>query len=430
MIMADRLLRRCMGLLFGLLLILPVAPAQAQKVLDPYQIKRTVLSSDGRYMAFDFYKLGADERSRTRYSVAVYDMETESVELHIAPPPREFHSASFSPDDRFLAVIQRCWAKECSPQELGLNVGVIDRTNRRFQLVTSGERVVYDRRYKKRIGGARVLRGFPVFDPISQKIYFGYGKITSKALPGDGIHVPQILNFYGSSATNIGYVDIESGERVEKALDLQENINGRMKLAYLTATEKGISVHASLPTIEPYLGRGLWGGVINPDSGDFSPLFPDPPYFAGPSLSQSNYRTDSLRASKDGRVAVFSHNIYSEADRPQDRIALGRGGMVVVRDGVVAEQILPPRGRGPREVAVSGDGRKAIMTVFNDSQIFWAVDLETRAIIEKPLRAPLEAAIAGTRLRQVMPPPPPSQKPVNGRSKPARPAALAPSELP
>ena len=109
-------------------------------MLDPYQVKRTVLSSDGCYMAFDFHKLGADERSRTRYSVAVYDIEAETIELHVAPPPREFHSASFSPDDRFLAVIQRCWAKECSPQELGLNVGIIDRADRRFQLVTSGER--------------------------------------------------------------------------------------------------------------------------------------------------------------------------------------------------------------------------------------------------------------------------------------------------
>ncbi|MDF1732138.1 MAG: hypothetical protein P1U49_11595 [Minwuia sp.] len=49
------------------------------------------------------------------------------------------------------------------------------------------------------------------------------------------------------------------------------------------------------------------------------------------------------------------------------------------------------------EVALSGDGRKAIMTVSNDSRIFWTVDLETRAITEKPLRAPLEAAIARTR---------------------------------
>ena len=37
------------------------------------------------------------------------------------------------------------------------------------------------------------------------------------------------------------------------------------------------------------------------------------------------------------------------------------------------------------------------MTLFNDSRIFWAVDLETRAIIEKPLRVPLEAAIARSR---------------------------------
>ena len=70
------------------------------------------------------------------------------------------------------------------------------------------------------------------------------------------------------------------------------------------------------------------------------------------------------------------------------------------------------------------------MTVFNDSRIFWSVDLETRAITEKPLRAPLEAAIARTRLRDVMPPPPAWQKPVNDRKKPSRPAGPAPSEMP
>ncbi|MDF1722373.1 MAG: hypothetical protein P1U65_16995 [Minwuia sp.] len=86
--------------LLALLPLLAGVSAQAQKVLDPYQIKRTVLSSDGRYMAFDFYQLSADERRRTMYSVAVYDTQTESIELHIAPPPREFHSASFSPDNR------------------------------------------------------------------------------------------------------------------------------------------------------------------------------------------------------------------------------------------------------------------------------------------------------------------------------------------
>ena len=397
MTVPDRLLQRCAGLLLGLALLFPATAAQAQKVLDPYQIKRTVLSSDGRYMAFDFHKLSADERTRTRYSVAVYDMETESIELHIAPPPREFHSASFSPDDRFLAVIQRCWAKECSPQELGLNVGVIDRTNRRFQLVTSGERIVHNRDFPSYTKGARFLRGFPVFDVKSPRIYFGFQYHSAGIIPGRRLYTPQILNFYGSSATNIGYVDIEAGKRVEKTLDLQESINGRTKLAYLAATERGLYVHAAVPQVEPFKGQGIWGGVINTESGEFSPLFPDPPYFNGPSLSQSNYRTDSLRASHDGRTAVFSHGIYTEADRPEDRIAVGRGGMVVVRDGNVAEQILPPRGRGPREVAISGDGRKAIMTLFNDSRIFWAVDLETRAIIEKPLRVPLEAAIARSR---------------------------------
>ena len=428
MTVPDRLLQRCAGLLLGLALLFPATAAQAQKVLDPYQIKRTVLSSDGRYMAFDFHKLSADERTRTRYSVAVYDMETESIELHIAPPPREFHSASFSPDDRFLAVIQRCWAKECSPQELGLNVGVIDRTNRRFQLVTSGERIVHNRDFPSYTKGARFLRGFPVFDVKSPRIYFGFQYHSAGIIPGRRLYTPQILNFYGSSATNIGYVDIEAGKRVEKTLDLQESINGRTKLAYLAATERGLYVHAAVPRVEPFKGQGFSGGVVDTDSGEYSPLFPDPPYFNGPSLSQSNYRTDSLRASHDGRSFVFRDHTTDAAGN-YDRTHL-RFGMYVGRDGKIVDQFRPPRGYGPGEVAISGDGRKAIMTVFNDSRIFWTVDLETRVITEKPLRVPLEAAIAGTRLRQVMPPPPPSQKPENGRSKPSRPAAPAPSEMP
>ena len=96
MTVPDRLLQRCTGLLLGLAMLFLSSAAQAQKVLDPYQIKRTVLSSDGRYMVFDFHKLGSDERSRTRYSVAVYDMETESIELHIAPPPRDQYSWIYS----------------------------------------------------------------------------------------------------------------------------------------------------------------------------------------------------------------------------------------------------------------------------------------------------------------------------------------------
>lgn len=95
-----RRLASCGAALLTLLTLFAGVTAHAQKVLDPYWIKRTVLSSDGRYMAFDFFQLSADEKRRTTYSVAVYDMQTESIELHIAPPPREFHSASFSPDDR------------------------------------------------------------------------------------------------------------------------------------------------------------------------------------------------------------------------------------------------------------------------------------------------------------------------------------------
>lgn len=263
-----------------------------------------------------------------------------------------------------------------------------------------------------------------MFDPVSQKIFFGYREITAKTLPNDGINVPEILSFYGTSATNIGYVEIEGGERVEKTLDLQDDIDGRSSFAYLTATEKGLYAHVGTPHIEPYMSRDIWGGIINTDTGNFSPLFPNPPYFKGPSPSQSNYRTDSLRATLDGRTAVFSHGIHTEAVHPENRVAVGRGGMIVIRDGIVAEQILPPRGRGPREVAISGDGKKAIMTVFNDSRIFWAVDLQTREIVEKPLRAPLEAAIAQTRLRNGMPPPPapsqPQPAPVNRPAWPDR----------
>ena len=428
MTVPDSLLRQCTGLLLGLTLLFPAIAAQAQKVLDPYWIKRTVLSSDGRYMAFDFSQISPDERRRAPYAIAVYDMAAETIELHVAPPPREFHSASFSPDDRFLAVIQRCWAKECSPQELGLNVGVIDRTNRRFQLVTSGERVVHNQEYPSYTKGARILRGFPVFDVKLPRIYFGTRYHAAGIVPGRRFHTPEILSFYGSSATNIGYVEIEGGKQVEKKLDLQDKIDGRSSFAYLTATEKGIYAHMGTPNEDPFLSHGLWGGIIDPLKGIYSPLFPDPPYFNGPSLSQSNYRTDSLRASHDGRSFVFKERM-TDAEGNYDRKHL-RFAMYIGRNGKIVDQFRPPTGVGPGEVAISGDGRKAIMTVFNDSRIFWTVDLETRVITEKPLRVPLEAAIAGTRLRQVMPSPPPSQKPVNGRSKPSRPAAPAPSEMP
>lgn len=394
MTVPDRLLRRCTALLLSLAMLFLGSAAQAQKVLDPYQVKRTVLSSDGRYMAFDFYKLGADGRSRTRYSVAVYDMETESIELHIAPPPREFHSASFSPDDRFLAVIQRCWAKECSPQELGLNVGVIDRIDRRFQLVTSGKQIVHNRNYPSYTKGARILRSFPVFELNNPIIYFGFAYHSAGIILERRFYKPQIFNYYGSSAKNIGFVNIGAGEQVERTLNLQDSINGRMKLAYLTATERGLYVHAGVPRVEPFKGQGVSGGVIDTDSGEYSPLFPNPPYFNGPSLSQSNYRTDSLRASRDERSFVFRDHTTDAAGN-YDRTHL-RFAMYVGRDGKIVDQFRPPTGVGPGEVAISGDGRKAIMTVSNDSQIFWAVDLETRAITENPLRTPLEAAIAQT----------------------------------
>ncbi|GJL87354.1 MAG: hypothetical protein DHS20C03_10630 [Minwuia thermotolerans] len=390
-----RLLQPCTGLLLGLAMLFLTSAAQAQKVLDPYQIKRTVLSSDGRYMVFDFHKLGADEKTRTRYSVAVYDMATESIELHIAPPPREFHSASFSPDDRFLAVIQHCWAQECRPEELGLNVGVIDRENRSFQLVTNDGEVVYDRRFPKRLGGARKVRGFPTFDPASGRIYFGYRHEAAVARPGGKWRMPQILNFYGKSANHLGYVEFEDGKQVERKLDLQEKIDGRSSFAYLTATPKGIYAHMGTPNEDPFLSHGLWGGIIDPLKGSYSPLFPDPPYFKGPRLSQSNYRTDSLRASHDGRSFVFREHTTDAAGN-YDRTHL-KFALYVGRDGKIVDQFRPPRGYGPSEVAVTGDGRMATMTAFNDSRIFWWIDLETRRVTEKPLRAPLEAAIARTR---------------------------------
>lgn len=437
MTVSDSLLRQCTGLLLGLAVLFLGSAVQAQKVLDPYWIKRTVLSSDGRYMAFDFSQISPDERRRAPYAIAVYDMAAETIELHVAPPPREFHSTSFSPDDRFLAVIQVCWSVDCSPDEIGRNVGAIDRKTRAFQLLTSGQHQVYDMNHRgyQEPKPMRVMRGFPVFDPFSERIYFTSRLQPFSFNPENAKSGFSISKIHGRDGSSIGYIEITESGREEKHLRLATGmyntvIDGRSTFAYLSATEKGIVAYARLPTDLPYHEKGVWGGIINPDNGEFSPLFPDPPYFNGPDLARSNFRTDSLRAARDGKVLVFSHAYQSVNGLAFDPALIRYRSMLIARDGNVVDQFRPPTGVGPGEVAISGDGRKAIMTVFNDSRIFWAVDLETRMITEKPLRAPLEAAIAGTRLRDVMPPPPPSQKPVNGRSKPPRPAGPAPSEMP
>ena len=61
--------------------------AQAQKVLDPYQIKRTVLSGDGRDIGFDFDQLRKDESLRTRSSLLV---NIAGIESHATSPLHEF----------------------------------------------------------------------------------------------------------------------------------------------------------------------------------------------------------------------------------------------------------------------------------------------------------------------------------------------------
>lgn len=94
-------------------------------------------------------------------------------------------------------------------------------------------------------------------------------------------------------------------------------------------------------------------------------------------------------------VLVGKDMLDSGADRGLLRIGAGRGlghrlasglapvdsagnydrthlkfALYVGRDGKIVDQFRPPRGYGPSEVAISGDGRMAIMTAFNDSRIF------------------------------------------------------------
>lgn len=256
--------------------------ASAQKVLDRYQVGRPALSHDGRLLAFDFYETASDASRSTHRMIGVYDIEAETVQLHIAPPPRSFSTPSFSPDGQFLTMIQRCWDPSCSADELGLNIGLLHLESGRFRLVTSGKTKMP---VEDRPNRLFTLRGYPVFSQTEPVIYYTYGSGPFGRPPNN--YLPHAITQYTQGSEKLGSINLNDGKE-KWGIDFGNKEGSHAyygSICCVSTTGNSIFFKAAaVPTLDAdkdYHKKGVELFRFDIGRNVSEPVFPNPPYFDG-----------------------------------------------------------------------------------------------------------------------------------------------------
>ena len=383
--------------------------ASAQKVLDEFQIHHPSLSYDGRYLAFDFYLAGRDRRPVSHNMIAIYDLEQESVQLHIAPPPRGFYWPSFSPDGQYLTMIQRCWTPECSDDEVGTNIGLLHLDSGRFRLLTTAEHkqhrdAIFSNMQPKIF---MTLRSTPVFSNDMAKIYYSYGVGPTKNFSSP-LTVP---DYWTGQANKIGQADVLSG--IEKDV-VGEKEYGVSSISWLSATDDRIYfVEASNQRGEvgkKWYKLGAKAGFMDLKSNNIQILFENTPYFDPTqifnflfpeNLTQEeirrfgNFLPASLSASRDGSSMVFTFRYLREYAKnfetiPAERVYFMRNGEI---EGAYLPNIEMIKYSSVSDVAISGDGKTVATFMINNSDFIAVANFENRVFKLKNLREKLRKEI-------------------------------------
>jgi hypothetical protein len=363
--------------LIAVVIVLSSFPASAQRVLDQYQIRRSSMSFDGRYVAFEFFETRENPRRFSDYRIAVYDTVDRQIEIHVAPSPRNFHSPSLSPDGRFIAVIQRCWSTDCNARELGLQVGIIDRETRAFRLLTTDETRITER---GEYGPRRILHGLPVFGVTEPVIYFTYLTGVGGTRPGGPRGLSKNIGEAGRSS-GVGFADLKGGSESYLSFSPSRSIT---QIGRLSDSQKGLYIYAPPRPFGAFEDTTSWSFIATRPKFSLAPVFPDEPYYEVGSSGQANFRTYSLSSSADGSRVVFGFVLKKEYAKPGQKI--GSSGMYLAEKGKIVKVFQSPDGFPVKEVAISGDGKQAVMFNFNKSDTMWVANIEGDQITSHALR--------------------------------------------
>lgn len=348
---------------------------------DNLYIDSPALSRDGRRLLFEFYER-LSERERTRYRIALYDIEELSVRIIESPDPRiDWYHPSFKASGEAFTLISACRYQSCSPERSGANIATFDLRSSMFQVVTTSGKQEY--MWHKPYGpGPLTLvpislnRTSPVYAKSGMEVYY----LGSRSIP---LFERDERNF------TVRKVDLSSGK--DEIL-----LNEESGVAYFVGDgsiavsgDHGLIIFGGFgigASRDPAFRKNeVFGYLYDTDRHEVSALLqrsdlPEPDFRRSP-------KTDSLSASLDGkRIAYIAGRSFE---------------LVILREGrrqrvVATLDELETQSLG--DIALSGDGKRLVifgspLHAPGDLSYLWVIDLETGERRRLPLAATLRAAI-------------------------------------
>lgn len=385
--------------------------AQPRLVID-----HPAINADGRQIAFDFHFRLSGGAGSTRKAIAIYQITTGELEVHLPPPPRSFHSPDFSASGQEVAVVQLCWRSICPWDERGHQLGIINRRDRSFvRLTSNGDTHRWNsfHRYKKDYLEPRL-------DETTNRLHFRYVKRHLTQDPASGSKLRVRTNL-AVDFRNSGYIDLDTGTSHRQGLDGDRLPYGSALARY--DTYKGdilVRGYSHARTAKGGIDRrgtpDAFGYVLKNGDRRTSDAFPrQRRRYERPKPPTDPKKADPRSLSAGGTRWIFSLN--RDGDRHFGIATPGRKtGILYVGQGekIIDALVLPV----PSQIcgtALSDDGTTAVVLACGDSANIWVADIGGRRFTPYPIRDKLLDK-TGFRMSDAPAQPPIQHRPVKNRS--------------
>mgnify|MGYP000377356513 CR=1 FL=1 len=402
--------------------------ARLQPYANDLLIAHPDLSSDGSKLVFD-YRVVQSETQITNRSLAIYDFSTGTIRKLIPPPHRSWHSASYSPDDELLVLVQFCWHESCAPEELGHQIGIINIKTEKFHRITNGKikTKIYGSGINPIAKERNIIRGLPIFSNKNDNIYyiakyrddfkeFDYSKIKMRnieeSLDEFSIGYVSLISLdiidgfdkgydkikYEESLVLTSEMGITQFDDIGKISAIYQYHENEKELLYFYATRPVGNKKNSIDKyrVGPHLltrpsvfwlepKSGLWGGA-----GDLAPSVSStfnhtqssslPLAFARTQLLA--YEARSFSAARSGKVVSFRSPVKKDQCKytgPEfGKFPFKYQSIFVINQNNT--DIYCVRGSGPVSSSISGDGNKIVSISLTNSYDSFIINNKTNKI--------------------------------------------------
>ena len=374
------------------------------ELLYRLSVNNPSLSSDGRYMAFDFEEFTRDGKRtiRSRLNIGIYDIQKKSVEIFFSPIPEyDWHSPSFDRSGKRLTFVAVCNSKKCPDESRRTHIMILDIktraslqiTNNQQQIESWGFNYATIEAYRTRGTGTprTTVRGYPVFSFSGRRIYY--------------------VSRSGPRLSSVFWMQFNPNYWLN-VLDLEE-VSGPFQASDKLVQNKNQDV------------------VIYKGDGRIAVLDNDKLVFSGRDAIGRRYKTLKTRqptaffydlASDDLTVAIDRYNTPSDPHMPADKtrrvhsLTASYGGLIAAirgRDHDVvtvwkegrSRDILRAEKLGLKKIgyiSLAGNGKSMVIMPSHipsyteppsDIDNFWILDMSTGGLQPLPLRKLLREAI-------------------------------------